>query len=315
MERLHEQSSGNENGGQAELVFNNMANGYAYSFFTNGYSGPIDPENSTASATLNVSPSKLLIIRTDLETDERTYALIPSIVTGDNDEIDLSLATNAMTVETKEPPANFPYAVIGIVGLRAANNDTELYHDIARIHRTGEGTIVINYPGNAFPAYHSYTGMSNDGHISASNRSLKPFDLVPLNATIEATYANNKLTVATTGTMDFYNVTISKTFGETSNQFWSFYADKSTTEIIVPEIPGILSDLAFRDLREGYMSSIASDYAKIDGGYSGLLSFVKESKEGLRDLDANPITEVKSITNEADHGSRQGSRKHSRSRK
>lgn len=290
--------------GHADLTFTNNDESYEYEAFTNYSSWYQYAVSNTASELLNFSPSKLLIVRTNPETREQTYNLIPSIAVGNtNATIDLSQVTKPMTVETKDLPAGLPYAWIVPRGLRAADNNTEFYN-LSNYNDNEDGTVTTRYPADAFPAYYSTNELAGDGPISAFNRSMKPYDIVPLNATIDATYSNGKLTVPATGTMDFYVVYINSGF----SQFWTFYGNKSTGEIIVPEIPGILTDLVSNDLSESHIWSTAFDYAAFDG-YDGLLTFIKESELGKYELGLNPLTEVKSITNEPNNGERQSSGK------
>lgn len=294
-----------EPAGQTELTFTNNTAGFDYYVVSNGNQWYQYAESNTASQPLNFSPSMLYIIRTNQETQEQTYNLIPSITVGNtNAEIDLNEVTQPMTVETKDLPASFPYVEINTYGLRAAINDAEFYA-IAGYNDNGNGTITTSYPGNAFPAYYSLNYLSGDGPVSATNRSKKPFDIVPLNATIESSYNHdhNKLNVTATGTMDFYIVHAYRW-----NQYWTFYGNKSTGEIVVPEIPTILAGMVSRDLSEFNVWSTAFDYAKLDG-YDGLLTFLKASEIGNYELDLNPLTEVKSITNEPNNGERQSSGK------
>jgi hypothetical protein len=279
--------------GDAELNFTNTASGYDYYMHTNWTSWLQNPESNAAKPLILFSPSMLYIHRVDLETGQETYNVIPSITAGNtNAEVDLSLVTKPMTTEIKDVPNAFNYAYVQLMGLRSATNDTEMYYDIASYGSQEDGTIVTRYPADAFPAYYSYTDFRDNSSISGTNRSKKPFDLVPLNATIDVTYADNKLAVAPTGTMDFYTVVL-----QSENQDWIFCGHKNTTEIIIPEIPQILAGKVDRDQSDSYIWSNAYDYAKIDG-YEGLVSFIRASEFGFFNLDESQTTEVKSITND-----------------
>jgi hypothetical protein len=278
--------------GEAELAIANVDDAYQYMLVTNGGSRSIGFEDFTISATLQVNPSKLFIYRRNYETGEETYDIIPSIVIGNtNTEVDLSLAVKEFTHEVKNVPNDFPYVDVSYNGLRTSGTNTEIYNGLGSYSSQEGGTINTRYPADAFPDYFSGTYFQGEGPWVGYNRSKKPYDLVPLAATVEASVSGNTLTVTTTGNFDCYTI-----YTEVLYQTWKFYGNKNTTEIIIPELPQILKDVS-RDLTEAWINPMVYDYKDFDG-YDGLLTYVKESDLGYYELESNELIEYKSISRE-----------------
>jgi hypothetical protein len=280
--------------GQAALTFSHMDANSDYELVANGVDGAhTNSIQPTASIDLLVNPSLLYVVRTNTTTGAQTFNIFPSITTSTNGPIDLALVTNSLIEETVTIPDGYSGLYLSVFGVRKTGTVVEKYK-IYKSH-VDEGTFTFSRPGatNGFQAYYSQSEMNSDEYNSTTLAN-KPFDITPLAATLNASLANGKFTVAALGTMDAYHIELDQ-----PNVFWTFVAAKTTLSITIPEIPTILKNLVSIDRSKASISITAMDYADFNG-YDGFISYIRASNNGYADLDASTI-EAKFLTKELDY--------------
>lgn len=287
--------------GDANLTFTNRDANADYMLTSNYHATSSIQLDNTAAIGLYKSPSLLYVVSIDKTSGEQKAYVYPSIATGVNAPLDLALVTKPIIEENIQLSPELPEAYLSIYGMRAGATDGSERINVDFASADSKGKMTISHPGDAFPAYYSITELFGPEY-TAYISSHKVYDVTPLAAKLDASLANGKLTIAASGTMDYYHVDLD---GDTR---WVFVADKSVTSIVIPEVPSILKDYVATDMSDAYISISAEDYAPIDS-YSSLLNFVRASENGYNDLPWGNNNEVKTLYKDIDNsGGRKGSR-------
>jgi len=279
----------NQPAGTADLTFNNLDANSLYHIVTNGdWADDISKGKLQTSLSMSVIPSQLYVSSYNVNTGVTNYNLFTNIKAGTNTPIDLALITKAVTEETITLPKNLNHGNINTWGLASADTQNDAYF----LFSIGSsGTWTYKYPGNAFPAYYSDSHFWGEDY-DAENYSKKPYDFVPLNATLNLSLDNGKLAVAATGTMDVYYIDVYRS----DASYWTFVTSQPTATITVPEIPVILKDLVNTDLSTATQITLqATDYAQLSG-YTGFIDFLRSSTDGLPDLSKPRFLNEKNLT-------------------
>ncbi|MBL0744654.1 Ig-like domain-containing protein [Chryseolinea lacunae] len=251
---------------------------YLTSYFLNG---------TTASAlNLLTSPSLLYVTSKPKDGSGMTkYHIFSSIVAGANpNALDLALVNKDLTQETISLPEGRTKGSLNIYGLHTANNTSQIYDIGARYSDDTKGKLTFQYPAEGFTGFFAMMRLTGPEYSSynASN-SKKPYDLVPLEGTLNASLAGRKATVSATGAMDLINLNLSH-----NHLNWTIFAEKSATTIVVPEIPAILNDVVNLnvDITDAGLTITGEDFPQIQD-YKSYLDFVRASTQGYNDLGAN----------------------------
>jgi len=269
--------------GLASVSFTNRDTNLDYLLHTN-YLATYYLNGTTASGlNLLTSPSLLYVISKPKDgSGMPKYHVFSSIVAGANpDALDLALVNKNLTEETVSLPEGRTKGSISIYGLHGVDNTSQLYDIGARYNDDTKGKLTFQYPADGFNSFYAITRLTGPEYNSLNiSNSKQPYDLVPLDGTLNASLAGRNVTVSATGAMGLINFNLSH-----NKLSWTIFAEKSATTIVIPEIPAILNDVVNLnvDITDAWLTITGEEYPQIQD-YKSYLDFVRASNRGYNDL-------------------------------
>lgn len=283
----------------ATLDFTNGTDEY-YRVVSNGNSLSM-PGNleGTVPAELIKSPSKLYVATQNSATN--TYHLFPSVTSGANVTIDLSLVDQEVSKTTVDVPQGAEYLEVNLEGYAVAGT-----YDITERYRLGNyyneessAPVTVEYPGNAFPSYFSETYYSTANYYFSSGRTNAFYNITPFAYNVTFNISGGKLTCTSSGNYDFVTATFWKEFegGETK---WSFILPKGDNQSVgIPLLTETVEDLIAPYLADVDLASFIPEFSSEDldysiyeyeaiDGYQGLKNLIREATFGIADLVNKP---------------------------
>lgn len=246
--------------------------------------------NGTLASGLSLRTSPSLLYVTSKPKDGSgiiKYHIFSSIVAGNNpDALDLALVDEALTEETISLPEGRTKGSITLYGLHTVNNMSQIYQIGTTYNDDTMGNLTFQYPAAGFDNFYAMTRLTGPEYNSLNiSNSGKPYDLVPLDGTLNASLAGRKLTVAATGAMDMINFHLSH-----NHLKWTIFAEKGTTSVVIPEIPAILNDVINLnvDIDDVVLTLTGEAYPEIQD-YKSYLDFVRASTHGYNDLGSSYV--------------------------
>lgn len=274
--------------GVANVSFTNRDDNLDYYLNTNDLGTYYLNGTHASGLNLQTSPSKLYVKSQPKDgSGVIKYHMFNSIVTGTNpDALDLSLVNKPLTEETISLPEGMTKGSIFIYGLHKVDNTSQIYHIGSTYNDDGMGKLTIQYPATGFDSFYSWTRLTDAEYsaLNVSNSSI-PYDLVPLEGTLNASLAGREITYSATGDMDIINFFLSHNYLD-----WTIFAEKSAASVVIPELPAILNDVVNlnAEIDDVAVTMTGEAYPQIQD-YSSYLDFVRASTHGYIDLRSSYV--------------------------
>jgi hypothetical protein len=199
-----------------------------------------------------------------------------NVAGGTSTSIDLSTVTQP-TIEQKVQ-SEFATGSMMLWGVTNPARPREL-HSITTAYCV-DHVLKYNYPGNAFPEYyHQYFYETGDGEYYYNYLNGLP-TLDKLECTVDLAITSTRFTGTVTGDdVDAYFINLSN-----GSQGWKIIARSGEQDIVLPEIPEILSGIMVRNYVPNQTTVTAIDFSAFDG-YENFLDYIRGSTYGTEGID------------------------------